>query len=52
VKKGELLYSIDRKPLEAELAAAKADQQTAEADLSKGQQRREPATRRSSPNRP
>jgi len=35
VKKGELLYSIDRKPLEAELAAAKADQQTAEADLSK-----------------
>lgn len=35
VKKGELLYSIDRKPLEAELASAKADQQTAEADLSK-----------------
>jgi membrane fusion protein, multidrug efflux system len=35
VKKGDLLYSIDRKPLEAELAAAKADQQTAEADLSK-----------------
>jgi len=35
VKKGDLLYSIDRKPLEADLAAAKADQQTAEADLSK-----------------
>ena len=35
VKKGELLYTIDRKPLEATLAQAKADQQTAEAELSK-----------------
>ena len=35
VKKGDLLYSIDRKPLEATLAQAKADQQTAEADLAK-----------------
>ena len=35
IKKGDLLYSIDRKPLEATLAEAKADQQTAEADLSK-----------------
>jgi membrane fusion protein (multidrug efflux system) len=35
VKQGELLYTIDRKPLEAVLAAAKADQSTAEARLSK-----------------
>jgi membrane fusion protein (multidrug efflux system) len=35
VKQGELLYTIDRKPLEAILAAAKADQSTAEARLSK-----------------
>ena len=35
VKKGDLLYTIDRKPLEATLAESKADQQTAEADLSK-----------------
>ena len=35
VKKGDLLYTIDRKPLEATLAQAKADQQTAEAELSK-----------------
>ena len=35
IKKGDLLYTIDRKPLEATLAEAKADQQTAEADLAK-----------------
>jgi membrane fusion protein (multidrug efflux system) len=35
VKQGDLLYTIDRKPLEAILAAAKADQATAEARLSK-----------------
>ena len=35
VRKGDLLYEIDRKPLEAILAAAKADQATAEARLEK-----------------
>src|SRR5262245_50188382 len=35
VKKGDLLYRIDPKPLEATLAAAKADQQTHEAGLAK-----------------
>ena len=35
VKAGDLLYRIDRKPLEAALAAAVADQATAEARLSK-----------------
>jgi membrane fusion protein (multidrug efflux system) len=35
VQKGALLYTIDRKPLEAILAAAKADQATAEARLAK-----------------
>jgi membrane fusion protein (multidrug efflux system) len=35
IKKGDLLYTIDRKPLEATLAEAKADQATAEADLAK-----------------
>ena len=35
IKKGDLLYRIDRKPLEAALAQAKADQQTAEASLNK-----------------
>jgi membrane fusion protein (multidrug efflux system) len=35
VRKGALLYEIDRKPLEAILAAAKADQATAEARLAK-----------------
>ena len=35
VKQGDLLYTIDRKPLEAILAQAKADQATAEARLSK-----------------
>ena len=29
VRKGDLLYEIDRKPLEAILAAARADQATA-----------------------
>jgi membrane fusion protein (multidrug efflux system) len=35
VRSGSLLYEIDRKPLEAMLAAAKADQSTAEARLAK-----------------
>jgi membrane fusion protein, multidrug efflux system len=35
VKRGSLLYRIDRKPLEAMVSAAKADQGTAEARLSK-----------------
>jgi membrane fusion protein, multidrug efflux system len=35
VRKGALLYTIDRKPLEAILAAAKADQATAQARLEK-----------------
>jgi membrane fusion protein (multidrug efflux system) len=35
VRKGALLYTIDRKPLEAILASAKADQATAEARLAK-----------------
>jgi membrane fusion protein (multidrug efflux system) len=35
VQKGALLYTIDRKPLEAILASAKADQATAEARLAK-----------------
>jgi membrane fusion protein (multidrug efflux system) len=35
VRKGELLYEIDRKPLEAQLAQAKADQATAQARLAK-----------------
>lgn len=35
VKRGELLYEIDRKPLEALLAQARADQATAEARLAK-----------------
>jgi membrane fusion protein, multidrug efflux system len=35
VQKGALLYTIDRKPLEAVLAQAKADQATAEARLQK-----------------
>ena len=35
VRAGDLLYEIDRKPLEAILAAAKADQATAEARLAR-----------------
>ena len=35
VRQGDLLYQIDRKPLEASLAAARADQATAEARLAK-----------------
>ena len=35
VRRGELLYQIDRKPLEASLAAARADQETAQARLEK-----------------
>src|SRR5262249_11556398 len=35
VRRGDLLYQIDRKPLEALLAAAKADQATAQARLEK-----------------
>jgi membrane fusion protein (multidrug efflux system) len=35
VRRGDLLYEIDRKPLEAILAAARADQATAEARLAK-----------------
>src|SRR4029453_1879741 len=35
VKQGDLLYTIDRKPLEAIVAEGKADQATAEARLSK-----------------
>ena len=35
VKQGDLLYTIDRKPLEAILAQAKADQATADSRLSK-----------------
>jgi membrane fusion protein (multidrug efflux system) len=35
VRKGELLYQIDRKPLEAMLAQSKADQATAQARLAK-----------------
>lgn len=35
VKQGDLLYEIDRKPLEALLAAARADQATAQARLEK-----------------
>ena len=35
VKRGDLLYTIDRKPLEAILAQGKADQATAEARLAK-----------------
>ena len=37
VKAGSLLYEIDRKPLEAILSAAKADQATAEARLAKAE---------------
>lgn len=37
VKKGTLLYRIDRKPLEATVAAARADQATAQARLEKAQ---------------
>jgi membrane fusion protein (multidrug efflux system) len=37
VKAGALLYEIDRKPLEAVLSAAKADQATAEARLAKAE---------------
>ena len=36
VKRGDLLYTIDRKPLEAIVAEGKADQATAEARLAKG----------------
>ncbi|HVQ13638.1 MAG TPA: biotin/lipoyl-binding protein, partial [Vicinamibacterales bacterium] len=35
VKQGDLLYTIDRKPLEAVVAQGKADQATAEARLSR-----------------
>ena len=35
VRKGALLYTIDRKPLEASLASARADQATAEARFAK-----------------
>ena len=35
VRKGDLLYEIDRQPLEAILAQARADQATAEARLAK-----------------
>lgn len=35
VRKGDLLYTIDRKPLEAILSSARADQATAEARLAK-----------------
>jgi membrane fusion protein (multidrug efflux system) len=42
VAKGTLLYTIDRKPLEASLAAAEADQKTAEGATRQGQQRRHP----------
>src|SRR6186713_135114 len=35
VRKGELLYTIDPKPLQATLSQAKADQATAEARLAK-----------------
>ncbi len=35
VKQGDLLYTIDRKPLEALLAQSRADQRTAEARLAK-----------------
>jgi membrane fusion protein (multidrug efflux system) len=35
VRKGDLLYEIDRKPLEAVLAAARAERSRAEADLEK-----------------
>lgn len=35
VRQGDLLYEIDRKPLEALLAAARADQATAQARLEK-----------------
>ncbi len=35
VRRGDVLYQIDRKPLEATLAAAKAEQATAEARLEK-----------------
>src|SRR5580765_7220340 len=35
VRKGDLLYTIDRKPLEATLAGAKADQAAAQARLEK-----------------
>jgi membrane fusion protein (multidrug efflux system) len=35
VRKGDLLYEIDRKPLEASVAAARAEQATAEAMLDK-----------------
>lgn len=37
VRQGDLLYTIDRKPLEAILAAAKADQATAQARLAKAE---------------
>jgi membrane fusion protein (multidrug efflux system) len=37
VQRGDLLYTIDRKPLEAILAQARADQKTAEANLSKAE---------------
>jgi membrane fusion protein (multidrug efflux system) len=35
VKRGDVLYTIDRKPLEAQVAQAKAEQATAEARLAK-----------------
>lgn len=37
VKQGDLLYTIDRKPLEAVLAQSRADQRTAEARLAKAE---------------
>ena len=40
VRKGALLYEIDRKPLEAALAAAKADLAASQARLEKAAQRR------------
>ena len=42
VKQGDLLYTIDRKPLEAILAQAKADQATADSQVVEGEQRRHP----------
>ncbi len=51
VRAGDLLYEIDRKPLEAILAAAKADQATAEARLARASTT-SPGTPRSWRNRP
>src|SRR6187397_3217400 len=39
VRAGDLLYQIDRKPLEAILAEARADQATGDADLATAQAR-------------